>query len=207
MPYRIGIEGRAVFDNIRKFVTYIFAHLVPEVIPFGLYVIFRIPLPITPLQILAIDLGTETLPALALGTERPEKNIMKKPPRSKKRSLIDQTVLFRGYAYLGLLNAVFVMLAYFWVLFRGGWQFGMRLENDNSTFTNPLHLEATTVVFAGIVVLQIANLLTTRSESRTVFQIGFFSNKLIFWESDLHWYLPYYLSMFRRSRKYSTQLG
>lgn len=174
-------EGRAVFDNIRKFVTYIFAHLVPEVIPFGLYVIFRIPLPITPLQILAIDLGTETLPALALGTERPEKNIMKKPPRSKKRSLIDQTVLFRGYAYLGLLNAVFVMLAYFWVLFRGGWQFGMRLENDNSTFTNPLHLEATTVVFAGIVVLQIANLLTTRSESRTVFQIGFFSNKLIFW--------------------------
>lgn len=174
-------EGRAVFDNIRKFITYIFAHLVPEVVPFGVYAIFRTPVPITPLQILAIDLGTETLPALALGTEKPEKDIMKMPPRSKSKGLIDRSVLLRGYAWLGILNAFFVMVAYFWILFRGGWQPGMQLEQNDLSFTNPLHLEATTIVFVGIIVLQFANLLTIRSEHKSVFQIGFFSNKLIFW--------------------------
>ena len=174
-------EGRAVFDNIRKFITYIFAHLVPEVVPFGVYALFRTPVPITPLQILAIDLGTETLPALALGTEKPEADIMKQPPRKKSKSLIDSKVLLRGYGYLGVLNSIFVMTAYFWVLFRGGWTWGTSLEPNDTTFENPLHLQATTIVFAGIVVLQFANLLTIRSETRSVFKIGFFSNKLIFW--------------------------
>jgi potassium/sodium efflux P-type ATPase len=174
-------EGRAVFDNIRKFVTYIFAHLVPEVVPFGVFILFKTPVPITPLQILAIDLGTETLPALALGTEKPEKDIMKMPPRPKTKGLIDKGILLRGYAYLGILNAFFVMVAYFWVLIRGGWKPGMQLEPNDATFANQLHLEATTMVFAGIIILQIANLLTVRSETKTVFQIGFFSNKLIFW--------------------------
>ncbi len=174
-------EGRAVFDNIRKFITYIFAHLVPEVVPFGVFAIFRTPVPITPLQILAIDLGTETLPALALGTEKPEKGIMNLPPRPKSKGLIDKSVLIRGYAWLGCLNAIFILIAYFWILFRGGWQPGMQLEPSDLTFTNPLHLEATTIVFVGIIVLQFANLLTIRSETRSVFQIGFFSNKLIFW--------------------------
>ncbi|NLG15719.1 MAG: HAD-IC family P-type ATPase [Fibrobacter sp.] len=174
-------EGRAVFDNIRKFIIYIFAHLVPEVVPFGVYAFFRTPVPITPLQILAIDLGTETLPALALGTENPEPDIMKQPPRPRTSGLITRKVLLRGYAYLGLLNAIFVMIAYFWVLFRGGWQFGVQLEPNDTTFVNPLHLEATTIVFAGIVIMQFANLMTIRSEKKTVSQIGFFSNKLIFW--------------------------
>lgn len=173
-------EGRAVFDNIRKFITYIFAHLVPEVVPFAVYAIFRTPVPITPLQILAIDLGTETLPALALGTEKPEKGIMNIPPRANTKGLIDKSVLLRGYAWLGLLNATFIMIAYFWILFRGGWQPGMQLESNDLSFTNPLHLEAVTIVFVGIIVLQFANLLTIRSETRSTFQIGFFSNKLIF---------------------------
>ena len=64
-------EGRVVYDNIRKFVTYIFAHATPEVVPFLIYALSggAIPLPLTVMQILAIDLGTETLPALALGRE------------------------------------------------------------------------------------------------------------------------------------------
>ncbi len=74
-------EGRAIFENIKKFITYIFAHLTPEAVPYILYALFRIPLPITVMQILAIDLGTETIPALALGVEPPEANIMERPPR------------------------------------------------------------------------------------------------------------------------------
>ena len=60
-------EGRAVFDNIRKFLTYILTSNVPELIPYLAFVLFRIPLPLTIIQILAVDLGTDMLPALALG--------------------------------------------------------------------------------------------------------------------------------------------
>jgi Ca2+-transporting ATPase len=174
-------EGRAVFDNIKKFITYIFAHLVPEAVPFVIYVLLKIPVPITVMQILAIDLGTETIPALALGVEKPEPGIMVLPPRSKKKGVIDKTVLFRGYIVLGLLNSAAVLGAYYYVLFAGGWKPGMQLEPNDAVFVNPLHLKATTVVFLGIVIMQIANVFACRSEKLSVFQIGFFNNKLILW--------------------------
>lgn len=174
-------EGRAVFDNIRKFITYIFAHLVPEAIPFIFYVLFKLPVPITVMQILAIDLGTETLPALALGVEKPEPGIMELPPRSKKKGVIDKTVLLRGYIVLGLLDAAAVISTYYFVLYQGGWRPGMSLEPNDMTFANPLHLKAMTVVFVGIVVMQIANVFACRSEKYSVFKIGFFNNKLILW--------------------------
>ena len=79
----------------------------------------------------------------------------------------------------------------------------MQLEPDDLTFTNPLHLEATTIVFVGIIVLQFANLLTIRSETRSVFQIGFFSNNLIFWGIGFSLvftaaliYIPYFQKIF-----------
>jgi len=75
-------EGRAVYANIRKFVTYIFASNIPEIVPFIAFVLFRIPLPLTVMQVLAVDLGTDLVPALALGTERPEPGTMDQPPRS-----------------------------------------------------------------------------------------------------------------------------
>ncbi|MCK9603072.1 MAG: cation-transporting P-type ATPase, partial [Candidatus Omnitrophica bacterium] len=174
-------EGRAVFDNIKKFITYIFAHLVPEAIPFIFYVLFKIPVPITTMQILAIDLGTETLPALALGVEKPEPGIMDLPPRPKGKGVIDKIVLFRGYIVLGLLNAAAVISAYYFVLYQGGWKPGMQLEPNDTTFTNPLHLKATTIIFVGIVVMQIANIFACRSEKNSAFKAGFFSNKLILW--------------------------
>jgi fructose-specific phosphotransferase system IIA component len=174
-------EGRAVFENIKKFITYIFAHLVPEAVPYIFYVIFKVPVPITVMQILAIDLGTETLPALALGVEKPELDIMELPPRPKTKGIIDRIVLFRGYIFLGLLNAAAVVTAYYWVLYQGGWRPGMQLEPSDTVFENPLHLKATTMVFAGIVVMQIANIFACRSMKYSAFRMGFFNNKLILW--------------------------
>lgn len=174
-------EGRAVFENIKKFITYIFAHLVPEAVPYIFYCLFKIPVPITVMQILGIDLGTEILPALALGIEKPEPGIMDVPPRPKKKGVVDKIVLFRGYIFLGLLNAAAVLIAYFWILYQGGWRLGMQLEPNDTTFTNPLHLKAATVVFVGIVVMQIANVFACRSEKYSAFKIGFFNNKLILW--------------------------
>jgi len=173
-------EGRAVFDNIKKFITYIFAHLVPEAIPYIFYVVLKTPVPITVMQILAIDLGTEILPALALGIEKPEPGVMDIPPRPKKKGVVDKIVLFRGYVFLGLLEAAAVLIIYYFVLYQGGWKPGMQLEPNDTTFTNPLHLKAITMVFLGIIVMQIANIFACRSDRHSAFKLGFFSNKLIF---------------------------
>jgi magnesium-transporting ATPase (P-type) len=143
--------------------------------------VLKIPVPITVMQILAIDLGTEILPALALGIEKPEPGVMDVPPRPKKKGVIDKIVLFRGYVFLGLLEAAAVLIIYYFVLYRGGWKPGMQLEPNDTTFTNPLHLKATTMVFLGIVVMQIANVFACRSDKHSVFKLGFFSNKLVFW--------------------------
>jgi magnesium-transporting ATPase (P-type) len=90
--------GRRVYDNVRKFILYIFAHVTPEVVPFLVFALSggRVPLPLTVLQILAIDLGTETLPALALGRELAEPDLMQRPPQPREQSVIRGQMLFRA---------------------------------------------------------------------------------------------------------------
>ena len=167
-------EGRAIFENIKKFITYIFAHGTPEAIPYVMFAFMKIPLPLTVMQILAIDLGTETIPALALGVEPPEANIMKNPPRPLDKGLIDRSLLFRGYIFIGLISTIGVLFGYFYVLFSGGWQWGMDLPIDH-----PLARQATTATFLGIVILQIGNVFACRSSRDSIFKLGFFSNKLV----------------------------
>src|SRR5574337_886186 len=82
-------EGRAVYENIRKFLTYILAHNVPEVVPYLASVVFRIPPLLTIVQILGVDLGTDLLPALGLGAEPPDVNTMNRPPRSEARRVLN----------------------------------------------------------------------------------------------------------------------
>jgi magnesium-transporting ATPase (P-type) len=96
-------EGRAVYHNIRKFTTYIFASNVPEAVPFILFGLTRarIPLALNVMHILAVDLGTDIVPALALGSEMPEPGVMDRPPRSLKEHVIDKTLLTRAYFWLG----------------------------------------------------------------------------------------------------------
>ncbi|MFA4916836.1 MAG: cation-translocating P-type ATPase C-terminal domain-containing protein [Syntrophales bacterium] len=139
----------------------------------------KIPLPLTVMQILAIDLGTETIPALALGVEPPESGIMKNPPLTSGRggetkNLIDRTLLLRGYVFLGLISSIGVLFAYFYVLFRGGWEWGMVLPADSL-----LARQASTATFLGIVILQIGNVFACRSFRESIFRLGFFSNKLV----------------------------
>jgi sodium/potassium-transporting ATPase subunit alpha len=169
-------EGRTVFENIRKFITYIFAHGTPEAVPYILFALFRIPLPLTVMQILAIDLGTETIPALALGIESPESNVMKSPPRPQGKSLIDLKVLLRGYIFLGLISSIGVLFVYFMVLLQGGWHWGVELPFD-STLTR----QASTATFLGIVIMQIGTVFACRTQSESVFKRGIFSNRMILW--------------------------
>jgi sodium/potassium-transporting ATPase subunit alpha len=145
-------EGRAVFGNIRKFLTYILTSNVPELVPYLAFVLLRIPLPLTIIQILAVDLGTDMLPALALGAERPHPQTMQRPPRRAGERLLTWGLLARAYLWLGPLQAAAAMAVYFAVLEGGGWEYGDLLAK-----ADPLYLEATTACLAAIVVAQVVN--------------------------------------------------
>lgn len=169
-------EGRAVYDNIKKFIVYIFAHLGPEAVPFIIFVLFRTPLPITPMQIIAIDLGTETLPALALGIEPAEPDIMDRPPRSKKDNLLSKAVLLRAYVFLGIIESILVVAGYFFVLYHEGWYWGMP-----AAIGSPLMLKASTMTFLGIVATQVGTVFACKTTRESVFKVGLLSNKWIIW--------------------------
>jgi magnesium-transporting ATPase (P-type) len=169
-------EGRAIFDNMRKFIVYIFAHLSPEALPYILFALFRTPLPLTVMQILAIDLGTETMPALALGIERPEPDVMSRPPRRRTERLLDMPALVRGYGFLGLLTTAAVLGAFFLFLQAHGWQWQTRTE-----LSPQVAAAATTVTFLGIVVMQVGNAFACRAERASAFSLGLFSNRLLLW--------------------------
>jgi sodium/potassium-transporting ATPase subunit alpha len=167
-------EGRAVFENIRKFLTYILAHNVPELIPYLGFALFSIPLPLTPIQVLSIDMGTDTLTALGLGVERPDPQIMQRPPRSQRERLLDWPLALRAYLFLGLIEAVAAMAAFFFVLHEAGWKYG-----QNLAVNDPRYLQATTACLSAIVVMQIVNVFLCRSNIRSVFSTGFRGNRLI----------------------------
>ena len=174
-------EGRVVYENIRKFVTYIFAHATPEVIPFLIFALSggAVPLPLTALQILAIDLGTETLPALALGREPAEPGILDRPPRPREQGILDRPMLTRAWGWLGLLEAALVTGGFFFVLGRAGWSWG-----DATGAGTPLHddyLVATTMTFAGITACQIGTAFATRTSRASLRAIGVLSNRLLLW--------------------------
>ncbi|MFA5353529.1 MAG: cation-transporting P-type ATPase, partial [Thermodesulfovibrionales bacterium] len=130
-------EGRAVYENIRKFISYIFSSNIPEIVPYLACVILRIPLPLTIMQILAVDLGTDMLPALALGAEKPTEGLMKQPPRDPSERLLNFRLLGRAYLFLGPLEAVAALFGFFSVLYAGGWQWGEMLLASNMLYIQP----------------------------------------------------------------------
>jgi calcium-translocating P-type ATPase len=172
-------EGRRVYDNVRKFVLYIFAHAVPEVVPFLIFALSGglIPLPLTVLAILAIDLGTETLPALALGREPAEPGLMARPPRRQGQNVIDGPMLLRAWGVMGLASAGLTMGLFVLVLGRAGWTPG-----TPTGIGTPLHhayLEATTASFAAIVACQIGTAFAARTQHSSLRSIGLTSNPLL----------------------------
>jgi calcium-translocating P-type ATPase len=167
-------EGRAVFDNLRKFLTYILSSNIPELVPYLAFVLFRIPLPLTIIQILAVDLGTDMLPALALGAEKPDPDVMRRPPRARNERLLSWQLIARAYLFLGVLEAAAAMAVFFFVLNAAGWQYGETLGR-----TAPLYLEATTACLATIVLMQVMNVFLCRHPHKSSLSFGLLSNPLI----------------------------
>jgi sodium/potassium-transporting ATPase subunit alpha len=169
-------EGRAVFDNIRKFATYILASNVPEIVPYLAFVVLRVPLLLTVIQILGIDLGTDMLPALGLGAEPPDPRTMERPPRRRQERLLNVPVLARAYLFLGPIQAAVAVGAGLWYLSAAGWEWGLTVAMGS-----PLHRQATTVSFAAIVLCQVANVFVCRSPIASSFTRGLGGNRLLAW--------------------------
>ena len=168
-------EGRAVFTNLRRFICYILASNVPEAFPFLLYVIAKVPLPLTVMQILAVDLGTDLVPALALGTENPEPGLMEKPPRPREERLLTTGLLVRAYGFLGTIQGILCLAAFFFVYWLDGWRLSMGVSA--MVDEGSLYVMATSACFLTIVATQIGNGFACRTERESIFKVGFTTNR------------------------------
>lgn len=189
-------QGRAVYQNIRKFMTYILSSNMAEFLPFLAMVVLKIPPALLILQILAIDLGTDMVPALALGAEKPEAGSMQEPPRQKSTPLLNGPLLLRAYAFLGLLEGIIGMIGFFLVWWANGYGLAELqaispaiLSRSADATTMAIYYQATTVTLAAIVACQDGNVFACRSEGISIFRLGFFSNRLIWLGILVEWIL------------------
>jgi sodium/potassium-transporting ATPase subunit alpha len=167
-------EGRTIFSNIKKFIAYILTSNIPEILPFIVFVALDAPLALTVVLILSIDLGTDLLPALGLGREPPEVDVMKLPPRKRNERLLTWPLLGMSYGIMGILQAAAGFFAFFVVLDQGGWVWGSPLPE-----TGILYKTAVTSFFAAIVICQVADVLICRTRRQSILSAGIFANKLI----------------------------
>jgi magnesium-transporting ATPase (P-type) len=166
-------SGRAIYENIRKFIVYVFSHNWAELIPYVLYALLGIPLPLLVVQVLAIDLAIDVIPSLALSREPPEAGIMQEPPRSIKERLFTSRVFLRSL-YIGVIIAVGAMYGCLSAWMAGGWQWGMALPADSLVY-----VKGVTMTFAGIVVAQVGNVLACRTSRISIFRTKLSTNKWI----------------------------
>lgn len=167
-------EGRTIFDNIKKFIAYILTSNIPEILPFIAFVLIDAPLALTVVLILAIDLGTDLLPALGLGAEKPESDVMKNRPRPRGERLLTRNLLFMSYGVVGMIQAAAGFFSFFVILYDGGWRWGVDLAWDD-----PLYRTAVTGFFASIIICQTADVLICRTRRQSIFTVGLFSNRLV----------------------------
>ena len=111
-------EGRAIKTNIRRFVSYVMTSNVAEPAPFLVYIFLPVPLPLAVIQVLAIDLGTDLVPALALGLEPASSASMTRPPEPPRRPLMTRDVALVTFLFFGVIEATLgfvAWLARYWV--------------------------------------------------------------------------------------------
>ncbi len=167
-------SGRTVYDNIKGFILYILTSNTPEIVPFLMFVLLGWPLALPVLLILAIDLGTDMIPAIGLGMEPPSADIMKRPPRDPRSKLLNWKMIVRSYGLIGPLQTFFAYVIFFKILFAGGWSWGADIS-----MRDPLYMSAIMGFFATIIVVQMFNVFACRTIRTSVFTKGFFKNHIV----------------------------
>eukprot|EP00002_Diphylleia_rotans_P016614 TRINITY_DN3234_c0_g1_i4.p1 TRINITY_DN3234_c0_g1~~TRINITY_DN3234_c0_g1_i4.p1 ORF type:complete len:987 (+),score=198.48 TRINITY_DN3234_c0_g1_i4:49-3009(+) len=180
-------EGRIIFDNMKKSIMYTLSSNMPELLPFLLFICIRIPLPISVILILFIDLGTDLLPAISLAYEHPETDIMNRRPRDIERDTLVNVGLFSfSYFQIGMIQALGGLYSYFvvlgdlgyppWILpgIASDWDHENVAICGKSRSDRLRSLEyAQTAYFVTIVVTQIADLITCKTRKSSIFQHRF----------------------------------
>jgi magnesium-transporting ATPase (P-type) len=175
-------EGRAIFDNIKRFAAYALNSNPQEMYPYILWVLFpQLPLAMTVMGVLAVDVGTDLIPAMGLGIEPPEEGIMERPPRRRNEKLLSLNFILRSYFVQGSLLAFSCYATYFymgWVL--GAWRPGLgpssmppSPEGFRFQEASQAYLQTLTAYFFPTVTTQIGNVLCKRSWKSSLFSLHF----------------------------------
>jgi sodium/potassium-transporting ATPase subunit alpha len=167
-------EGRVIFGNIRRFIGYVLTSNVPEILPYIAFVLLDVPLPLPVLLILAIDLGTDMIPAIGLATEPAETDVMNQPPRPRDERLLSRELLLKSYLLWGLFESAAGFAAYLAVLYHGGWRWGEVLPPGSE-----LHARSIAAFFAAIILCQAANVMIWRTSHQSVFAKGLLRNRAV----------------------------
>jgi len=152
-------EGRKIYQNLRKFIFYIFSCNIGELVTVFAAILCKLPAPLTAILILCVDLGTDVLPALALGIDGEDPDTMKKPPRDPKERILKREFIGH-FVYLGIVIGALVT-GYFYFILKSG---------------EDMYLKASTSAFALLVFIQMWNAINSRSLRFSIFKIGFFKN-------------------------------
>jgi magnesium-transporting ATPase (P-type) len=165
-------QGRATFSNIRRFLTYHLTDNVAELAPFLVFSVTggAVPLALGVLQVLALDIATDQLPALALGAEPASSRVLDGPP--PRQRLIDRGLLARAFGLLGPVEATVSMTAFLAVLLSSGWSYGETPSASSLT-------AASGAAYAAVVQGQSANAFACRSTSRPPWRLGWRGNPML----------------------------
>lgn len=180
-------EGRIIYSNIRKFVFFLLSCNVGEILIVFLSILFQLPVPLLPIQLLWLNLVTDSFPALALGTEKGDPDIMKLQPRNAKEPILNN-VMLTGIIVQSIALTISVLLAYTWAL---------RVYNGDLLISR-------TVAFTTLILAELIRAHSSRSERFSVIKLGIFSNKTLLWASLLSFlllviviYLPFLQDIFK----------
>ncbi|KAG8430257.1 hypothetical protein GDO86_018148 [Hymenochirus boettgeri] len=193
-------EGRLIFDNLKKSISYTVTKNIPEMIPFMVYVIISCPLPLGTITILFIELGTDIIPSIALAYEKAENDIMTRKPRNPhKDRLVNQQLLSYSYFHIAAMESFSGFVNYFTVMaqqgFRPGTLLGLRAPWEDKTineledsygqewtFYQRLQQEwyCYSAFFISIVVCQMMNTLIRKTRRNSILTRNSFKNKIIF---------------------------
>ncbi len=168
-------EGRTIYENLKKFVFYIFSTNFGELFIIFAAILLNLPTPLTAILILFINLTTDILPALALGIEQPEHDVMHKKPRNVHQKILNKALIMR-LILSGSTIGIIVTGMYLWNLSRFGWTFQQLAKLDPAD-----HVKGITMAFVLLTTLEMANAFNARSEHRSIFKIPFFSNPKLLW--------------------------
>ena len=165
-------EGRTIYQNLRKFIFYVFSSNIGEVVLIFLAIILNLPAPLSAILILFINLTTDVFPAIALGVEPAEKTVMEQPPRKTDSRILDKAFTFRVF-YNGLIIGIVTLAGFLFELYKNN---ALKFPLSSSNFQSPIYEKAMTMTFLLMVGTELANTLNARSEKKSFFKTNFFSN-------------------------------